>query len=129
MSNTVASYQWSFGPIICNPVYNGHFNVVAQIHWQLTGTDINFPQYKDTYRGISNIPFVESDGFIPYENLTLNNMRDWILEQLVLDSTSLLSNSSIVYTPEIIENNIKTAILNSIDFIKYPSMVTLHTPF
>ena len=76
----MTSYAWSIDKVSTIAFFGGQPDVVSQIAWHMTA--IAGSVLKAEYYGITNIPTVNLEDFVPYSQLTNTDMIAW-LEQLV----------------------------------------------
>lgn len=74
------------------PPDTGLVNVIVSADWSVIGTDSigNFSEYRTT-----SIFRPQSDGFIPYENLTEETILNWIRSNLTQFDYSVIDESII----------------------------------
>lgn len=63
--------------IDCIPYQNDQTDVVFKVHWSYTGT--NEDNRSAGYGGTTAIPHVTGESFIPYDQLTEQQVVDWVL--------------------------------------------------
>lgn len=71
---------WSIVQVECLPEANGQKNVVQALHWELVGKDEN----NNTGRvyGSTAIEFDENTTFTAYNNLTKEQVLQWLFDTL-----------------------------------------------
>ena len=94
-------YKWTINNIKCYSNYNGLNNIVKNVDWSFscTNTDTNTTATVSSYSEFSN---PETENFIQYSDLTINNVIDWIKTQYNVDNLKIdLQNElSIMTLPE-----------------------------
>jgi hypothetical protein len=78
-------YKWTINNIKCYSNYNGLNNIVKNVAWTFTCTDIDTNK---TASVNSNSEFSnpETENFIQYSDLTINNIISWIKTQFSVDN-------------------------------------------
>lgn len=72
MANT---YQTAFNSLQSYPTYEGQTDCVFQINWVISGTDGNGTNA--AAYGTTDVPYNPADPFIPYANLTFDDVMAW----------------------------------------------------
>jgi hypothetical protein len=70
----MTTFNWVISQLDCHAQSEGQANVVFTVHWRLTGTD---GTYDGTVYATCALP-APTDSFIPYEQLTLDQVLGWI---------------------------------------------------
>jgi hypothetical protein len=78
-------YKWTINNIKCYSNYNGLNNIVKNVAWTFTctDTDTNKTASVSSYSEFSN---PETENFIQYSDLTINNVISWIKTQFSVDN-------------------------------------------
>ncbi len=78
-------YKWTINNIKCYSNYNGLNNIVKNVAWTFTctDTDTNKTASVSSYSEFSN---PETENFIQYSDLTINNIISWIKTQFSVDN-------------------------------------------
>lgn len=78
------SYTWKFDALETIPNVYDKQNVVYIVHWRLYGNrDTESGSYTTDLFGIQQIaPYTLGAPFIPFENLTEENVADWVLNSM-----------------------------------------------
>jgi hypothetical protein len=76
------TYTWVFNPLDVKLSEDGMTNVVYNVNWRLIGTD---GTYSDDVYGSVGVPAPSSAAFTPYDQLTEDQVRMWVLEALGVD--------------------------------------------
>jgi hypothetical protein len=78
-------YKWTINNIKCYSNYNGLNNIVKNVGWSFscTDTDTNKTATVSSYSEFSN---PETENFIQYSDLTINNITSWIKTQFSVDN-------------------------------------------
>jgi hypothetical protein len=81
-------YKWTINNIKCYSNYNGLNNIVKNVGWSFscTNTDTNKTATITSY---SEFPNPETENFIQYSDLTINNVIDWIKTQYNVDNLKI----------------------------------------
>jgi hypothetical protein len=102
------TYTWIFSAFDCKVDKDGMQNVITTIHWRYKGTDedgVSVERY-----GAHSLPSPTPSTFIPYSNLSKEQVIEWMEETMDIESMNL-------------------NITQQIELIKYPVYVTLSPPF
>ena len=75
MANT---YQTAFNSLTSYPTYEGRTDCVFQIAWVISGTDGQ--GHNAAAYGTTEVPYNAADPYIPYSNLTFDNVMEWFTE-------------------------------------------------
>ena len=73
------SYEWIIRGVECYPDYEGYQNVVFLVHWRRNVTDGQF--VADAY-GSLNIDFDPLAVFVPFSELSKDQVNGWLVEHL-----------------------------------------------
>jgi hypothetical protein len=78
-------YKWTINNIKCYSNYNGLNNIVKNVAWTFTctDTDTNKTASVSSYSEFSS---PETENFIQYNDLTINNITSWIKTQFSIDN-------------------------------------------
>jgi hypothetical protein len=78
-------YKWTINNIKCYSNYNGLNNIVKNVAWTFTctDTDTNTIASVSSHSEFSN---PETENFIQYSDLTINNIISWIKTQFSVDN-------------------------------------------
>lgn len=66
---------WTVTKLECHPEYEGEANVVYNVHWHLSATD---GTHVGTAYGSHDIPVDGSAAFVPFEELTEEQVIGWV---------------------------------------------------
>lgn len=69
------NYYWNFNPLESYPTASGETDVVFRIHWQLLGST---GSYNGRAIGVENVSYESGSLFIPFNELTYENVYNWI---------------------------------------------------
>jgi hypothetical protein len=83
MANT---YQTAFNNLQSYPTYQGQENCVFSIKWVISGTDGN--GHNAAAYGTTEIPYDPDDSYIPYEQLTFDDVMEWYNKYTSADTIS-----------------------------------------
>jgi len=110
MSNT---YTWKINSLLVNPNLNGESNVVSKAFCTVIGTDgtniatLNFDM---------DIPYVSSNSFIPFNQLTESQIISWVQNQFQnaeLAASNLSGVSAIEFNLDSQLTNIQNSLITS----------------
>jgi hypothetical protein len=73
------NYSMIITHMTCYPQYQGQNNVVASVNWRYTATD---GTYSALELGITDIPFQSNTPFVPYDQLTQDQVARWVKDTL-----------------------------------------------
>ena len=68
-------YTWTFNPLEVTLSQDGLTNVVKTVHWRLTGEENGV---SETVYGTEGMEDPLPGSFIPYDNLTLETVQNWV---------------------------------------------------
>lgn len=77
MPNT---YSWQFTKLDVYPTYETVTDAVYQINWRMTADDGD--GHLATSYGVQTLGPIDPDNFIPYADLTFNDVKDWVEVQI-----------------------------------------------
>ena len=83
MANT---YQWQISRLDAKIHQYEQDNVIYNIHWRLIGSDDSDPPYRSSQLGICGVKYIEGEPFIPYADLTKENVIGWLESSLDVES-------------------------------------------
>lgn len=103
--------DWKIEKLECKVSENGLSNVVYKIQWiyKVTNT-IDTKQYSSANRGNSYLPTPSPLSFISYDNLTKQQVVDWVTD--VLGEENLQTMTTELTNANILKANPVTVILN-----------------
>ena len=81
-------YKWTINNIKCYSNYNGLSNIVKNVGWSFSCTDTD-TNTAATITSYSEFPNPETQDFIQYSDLTINNVIDWIKTQHNVDNLKI----------------------------------------
>lgn len=70
---------WSIDKVLTSPSHNNLTNVVREVHWRCTGVDGEATHFS---YGRVDYDIVDGDNFTPYEELTEEQVIDWVKASL-----------------------------------------------
>lgn len=78
------SYNWAFECLETIPHIGGQENVVYIVHWRLYGNrDTDSGSYSTNLFGAQQVaPYVSGSPFIPFDQLTENEVTGWVLDAM-----------------------------------------------
>ena len=100
-------YKWTINNIKCYSNYNGLNNIVKNVTWTFTCTDTD-TNTTASVSSHSEFSSPETENFIQYSDLTVNNIIDWIKTQFNVDNlkTELQNELSKRALPEEVPTNL-----------------------
>jgi|11BtaG_2_1085332.scaffolds.fasta_scaffold15041_1 hypothetical protein len=72
------TYTWSINTLEAKIHEDGLDNVVFNIHYRYLGVDNDNEKYAISQMGILNVQYKEGDAFTPYNELTENQIIEWL---------------------------------------------------
>jgi len=78
-------YKWTINNIKCYSNYNGLNNIVKTVAWTFTCTDTDTNK-TTSVNSYSEFSSPETENFIQYSDLTINNITSWIKTQFSIDN-------------------------------------------
>ena len=103
------TYEWVIDGVNAYPVQDKRVNQVHTIHWRLNGMD----GYSATQYGSVAVQYDPESDYIPYEDLTKDDMVAWVLSSLGDEEVTRL----------------KDAVAAEINARKNPTSVSLELPW
>jgi hypothetical protein len=73
------TYNWVIEQMEAYPQYEGHSDVVFNVHWRVNANEGN---YNATGYGTVGVQLDPASEFIPYANLTQDEVVGWVKEAL-----------------------------------------------
>ena len=65
--------------MVCIPTVDDKTNVVKTVNWTATASaNVNSQNFKYSISGAKNIIYKNTENFTPYENLTSQQVLDWV---------------------------------------------------
>jgi hypothetical protein len=108
------SYFWTINPLEAYPTASGETDVVFVAHWQLHATEtVDEKTYNAQSIGTQGLTYTSGSAFIPFEELTLEQVQGWIENAM---GTGSIDN---------IKAGLATQIANQIN----PPIITLQSPW
>jgi hypothetical protein len=104
------TYTWNFSPLEVVLSEDGLTNVVKTVHWRLIGTDSGF---NESVYGSEAMDTPVPENFIDYEDITKEDVQEWIEEKMGTERI----------------NELKESIASSINLLKNPVRATLNPPW
>jgi hypothetical protein len=83
MANT---YKWQISQLDAKIHQDNLDNVIYNIHWRLIGSDDSDPPYRSSQIGVCSVKYVDGEPFIPYADLTKENVISWLESTLDVES-------------------------------------------
>jgi len=77
------NYSWNIAQLDTLPEHNGFTDVVQTVHYRIVGED-NVDGISATVYGTASVPLPEANDpdFVPFDQLTRQIVRDWIVGAL-----------------------------------------------
>jgi hypothetical protein len=108
------SYNWTINPLECYPTSSEGPDFVFVAHWQLHASEeVDGKTYTSTSIGTQSVPTTTGSAFIPFEELTLPVVQEWVTTAMGAEQVANL------------EASLATNIANQIN----PPVVTLQSPW
>lgn len=93
-NNTDITYEWSVNAMECYPEKNGYTDVVFTIHWSLSGIKIhNEKPFGTNCYGTVGVELNDDSVYTPYEELTKEQVTEWIIAALGEEQVNNYYNS------------------------------------
>lgn len=102
------TYNWNFNPLECYPTESGHTDVVFNVHWQLSAST---GSYSAGSIGVQSIGSIGSGSFTPYEELTKEQVFEWVTNSMNAHNTGSVDNMYASLERQI-ENQINPPVIN-----------------
>jgi hypothetical protein len=103
MANT---YNWLIPTLEAKIYDNGLHNVIYNIHWRYIAHDENDEKIMSTRIGVLNIKYKEGDPFIPYNDLTKNEVIAWLDAGLDVDNLKIQLDKDIELIKNPVDENL-----------------------
>jgi hypothetical protein len=71
----MTTFTWTVTQLDCYPQYDNQTDVVFTVHWTCSGTD---GTYSGSVYSTCSVTYVAGTPFTPYDQLTQNQVLDWI---------------------------------------------------
>ncbi len=108
------NYNWTFGPLEAYPTASGETDVIFIVHWQYHASEVvETTTYTSTSIGTIGIPLTTGSAFIPYPELTFDDVENWVVTAMGPEQVTSL------------QNGLAQNIANQIN----PPVVTLQSPW
>lgn len=122
------NYSWEFPSVECIPAESGLSDIVKVVHWRLnaiepktgdaaTGSDPNWTSYRI---GMSELNPADTGNFIPFEQITKENVTDWVVDKL---------NQSGIYSPKTDLEYFQEVLQQNIELQKNPPVIVKQLNF
>lgn len=83
------NFEWKIEQMEVYPEKNGYSNVVFNIHWRCNASDEN---YFATSYGTVAVIFDEKSEFVPYDDLSKNQVINWVKNSLGNDQVKKIED-------------------------------------
>lgn len=114
----MVNYTWAITKLNTRPSVNGLTNVVSEAYWILTGAkDYNGTTYTANISGITSFGDPNPSDFISYDQITFENMVEWL--ELTIGQETLNT----------LKNDVDMSIETVIQQILNPTFVNLPLPW
>lgn len=84
------TYTWAIKQLFTVPQEAGHTDVVVQATWLLTGVE---DIYSAEIGGGSQFTLQQGEGFTPYDQLTEQQVVDWVQQSLTPEGVEAMQNN------------------------------------
>jgi hypothetical protein len=84
------TYQWTIKAMDCVPQEDGHTDVVVTANWTVSATD---GTYTSSAYGTQSFAYDAGKAFIPYANLTQDEVIGWVQSAMGVDSVTALQEN------------------------------------
>lgn len=101
------SFKWTIPVKQTTPQVADKVNVVYNVYWRCDASQTNDDGviYATCLEGSTPIPYIESDPFIPYEQLTTEQILEWIIDTKTSVENQLQAKLEVdMNAPEIVVN-------------------------
>lgn len=102
------NYNWTFGPLEAYPEAAGETDVIFIVHWQYHASEVvEETTYTATSIGTIGIPLTTGSAFIPYPDLTFEDVEGWVVtamgpEQVAALEAGLAQNIANQINPPVV---------------------------
>ena len=86
------TYEWKTQSMSCYPTYEGEQYVVFTVSTMVTAIDDSSPKAKALTGLTTDIPYVPTDPYIPYADLTPEIVNGWVQEVLGADQVTAIQS-------------------------------------
>lgn len=113
----MTTFIWSVTSMPCYPQEDGKTDVVFEVFWNCTGSDVEgtdpdtAQSYVGSVNGSTNVPYVQGQPYTPYSQLTKEQVLNWI------------------YAAGVNKDEIEAQVQVQIDSRKVPPVVTPPLPW
>lgn len=92
----MTTYNWNISQLDCKPQEDGLTDVVVVAHWQLTGEQTSGGElYSAQVYGTASFTLDTTKSYTPYEDLTKEQVLDWVWQSVDKDATEAAVASQI----------------------------------
>jgi hypothetical protein len=84
------TYQWNIQLLDCIPQEDGKTDVVVTAHWSVSATD---GTYTSSAYGTQSFTYDAGKAFIPYPDLTQDEVIAWVQSGMGIDAVTALQES------------------------------------
>lgn len=103
------SITWKVTNLDLYPTYNNYTDVVFNIHWDCLGQrEHSGSTYTSRIYGVNDVTFSSGSVFIPYEQLTENDVLEWLWNNMGSGSKQQFENDAAVKIDEQISPTVVT---------------------
>tara|TARA_R100000808_G_scaffold1279_6_gene5997 strand:- start:13467 stop:13796 length:330 start_codon:yes stop_codon:yes gene_type:complete len=104
-----ATIKWLVEALDCYPTKDSKTDVVMTVHWRCNGSEENDSKtYFSTQYGAVGVTYEEGDPFIPFTDLTKDQVLGWVWQEVDKDETEVNIQKDIdnQINPPIIQPNL-----------------------
>ena len=89
-----ATITWRVGTMECYPTYQQEKDVVFTVHWDCLGSEtVSGSTYNSRVYGATGVTYHSGSDFTPYNQLTQDQVLNWVWESLGTDQKTNYENS------------------------------------
>ena len=89
-----ATITWKVGTMECYPTYQQEKDVVFTVHWDCLGSEtVSGSTYNGRVYGATGVTYHSGSDFTPYNQLTQDQVLNWVWESLGTDQKTNYENS------------------------------------
>ena len=89
-----ATITWRVGTMECYPTYQQEKDVVFTVHWDCLGSEtVSGSTYNGRVYGATGVTYHSGSDFTPYNQLTQDQVLNWVWESLGTDQKTNYENS------------------------------------
>lgn len=124
------TYNWSVQSMICSPLVGDNSNVVTVVQWTASATAVdNGVTYESSISGAKSIKYDNTSTFVPYDQLTEQQVLAWVWEPEVVLSPVPTNPNRPARPPVDIKARTESMLLDRINKQITPTQVVLGLPW